>query len=95
MMGAGPPPLTRPRPEANAAAAAHSRQTCPPSSLRRVQVWFLASEAVEAPFIVRLTFAFSPMILSPFELAPSGFLYLLSRGLVITGGDVCIRPQRT
>ena len=52
------------------------------------QIWFLANEKVEVQFIVRLTFGLMPMILSPFELAPSGFLYLLFRGLVIAGGDV-------
>jgi len=37
---------------------------------------------------VRLTMSLSPMILAPYELAPSGFLYILVRGFVIAGGDM-------
>jgi len=51
-------------------------------------VWFLANEAVEPQFIVRLTLSLTPMVLAPFELAPSGFLYIVYRGLVICGGDL-------
>ena len=51
-------------------------------------VWFLASEAVEVQFIVRLTLSLTAMVLAPFELAPSGFLYIVSKGLLICGGDL-------
>ena len=51
-------------------------------------VWFLNHEAIESQFIVRLTLSLSPMILAPFELAPSGFLYILQRGIAIVGGDL-------
>ena len=51
-------------------------------------MWFLANEAVEPQFIVRLTLSLTPMVLAPFELAPSGFLYIVYRGLVICGGDL-------
>jgi len=54
-------------------------------------IWFLSNDAVEAQFLVRLTLSLSPMVLSPFELAPRGFLYVLCRGFVIVGGDLLIK----
>lgn len=49
-------------------------------------VWFLAG--VEAEFVVRLTLSLSPMVLAPYELAPSGFLYILCRGIIILSGEL-------
>ena len=52
-------------------------------------VWFLAR--VESEFLVSLTLSLAPMVLAPYELAPAGFLYILSRGVVILGGDLKCR----
>ena len=54
-------------------------------------IWFLSNEAVEEQFLVRLTLCLSPMVLSPFELAPRGFLYVLCRGFIIVGGDLLVK----
>ena len=52
-------------------------------------VWFL--ENAEAEFVVRLTLQLTPMVLAPFELAPTGFLYILYRGVVIIDGELVVK----
>ena len=52
------------------------------------KVWFLASPVIESEFLVRLTLSLAPMVLSPGELAPSGFLYILSRGVAVLEGQL-------
>ena len=52
-------------------------------------VWFLAG--VETEFVVRLTLSLSPMVLAPYELAPSGFLYILCRGVIILSGELLVK----
>ena len=52
------------------------------------KVWFLASPVIESEFLVRLTLSLAPMVLSPGELAPSGFLYILSRGVAVLEGQI-------
>ena len=54
-------------------------------------VWFLGG--VEAEFVVRLTLSLNPMVLAPYELAPSGFLYILFRGVMIIGGELLTKRQ--
>jgi hypothetical protein len=55
------------------------------------QVWYLAR--AEREFVVSLTISLSPMVLAPIELAPSGFLYILYRGVVLYNGRVLTRGQ--
>ena len=52
------------------------------------KVWFLANPVIESEFLVRLTLSLAPMVLSPGELAPSGFLYILSRGVAVLEGQI-------
>ena len=52
------------------------------------KVWFLANPVIESEFLVRLTLSLAPMVLSPGELAPSGFLYILSRGVAVLEGQL-------
>ena len=53
------------------------------------RVWFLAN--VEAELLVCLTQMLSPMVLAPYELAPSGFLYVLHRGVMVTQAGVLVK----
>ena len=52
------------------------------------KVWFLANPVIESEFLVRLMLSLAPMVLSPGELAPSGFLYILSRGVAVLEGQI-------
>ena len=52
------------------------------------KVWFLANPVIESEFLVKLTLSLAPMVLSPGELAPSGFLYILSRGVAVLEGQI-------
>ena len=52
------------------------------------RVWFLADEAVEREFVVRLTLTLAPLVLAPFELCPHGYLYILHRGVAVHMGAI-------
>ena len=54
-------------------------------------IWFLTSPEIEEAFLVRLAMALSPMVLAPYELAPTRFLYILYRGVVVYRGNMLSR----
>ena len=52
--------------------------------LRRV--WFLAG--AEHAFVVQVSLQLAPMVFSPGELIPTGFMYIVHRGIALYGGKV-------
>ena len=52
--------------------------------LRRV--WFF--ESAERPFMVEVALSLMPMVFSPGEIATSGYLYVVHRGIALYGGKV-------
>ena len=55
-------------------------------------VWFLNHDHVAKQFVVRLQMVLSPLVLSPYELCPHGFLYILYRGVVVYRGAILTKP---